>query len=185
MSISCEKVRSAFPKYLEDSLDAPDRREFRDHLASCPGCRDGLGSVEPSLFFARVKPEEVSDEDVAKVLAGVRAGIALGETEKRAGSARRGSRRRVAAVASAAALAAMTLFLPGSARRPADAVATPIAASAPAPAAAFPAGRGFSPASEKAPATTFPADATIYDWNPGAASEEPRVVWIVDRSIDI
>jgi hypothetical protein len=79
----------------------------------------------------------------------------------------------------------MTLLLPGSARRPADAVAAPIAASAPAPAVVFPAGRGFSPASEKAPAATFPADATIYDWNPGAASEEPRVVWIVDRSIDI
>ena len=29
----------------------------------------------------------------------------------------------------------------------------------------------------------FPADATIYDWSPGAG--QPRVVWIVDRSIDI
>jgi anti-sigma factor RsiW len=185
VSVSCEKFRATLPGYLEDSLDAPERHEFRDHLASCPGCRDGFASVEPSLLFARVTPDEVSDGDVAKVLAGVRAGIALAETEKRAGSARRGSRRRVAAVAASAALAAMTLLVPGSGRRPADAVATPVVASAPAPATVFPAGRGFSPASEKAPATTFPADATIYDWNPGAASEEPRVVWIVDRSIDI
>jgi len=26
-------------------------------------------------------------------------------------------------------------------------------------------------------------DATIYDWNPGGG--QPRVVWIVDRSLDI
>jgi Putative zinc-finger len=29
----------------------------------------------------------------------------------------------------------------------------------------------------------IPADATIYDWNPGGG--QPRVVWIVDRSLDI
>ncbi len=29
----------------------------------------------------------------------------------------------------------------------------------------------------------LPADATIYDWNPGGG--QPRVVWIVDRSLDI
>lgn len=29
----------------------------------------------------------------------------------------------------------------------------------------------------------LPADATIYDWNPGGG--RPRVVWIVDRSLDI
>jgi len=28
-----------------------------------------------------------------------------------------------------------------------------------------------------------PGDATIYDWNPGGG--QPRVVWIVDRSLDI
>ena len=30
-----------------------------------------------------------------------------------------------------------------------------------------------------------PAEATVYDWNPGAGREEPRVVWIVDRGLDI
>jgi len=29
----------------------------------------------------------------------------------------------------------------------------------------------------------LPGDATIYDWNPGGG--QPRVVWIVDRSLDI
>jgi hypothetical protein len=30
-----------------------------------------------------------------------------------------------------------------------------------------------------------PAEATVYDWSPGAGREEPRVVWIVDRGLDI
>ena len=34
-------------------------------------------------------------------------------------------------------------------------------------------------------AATAPTDATVYDWNPGAGREEPRVVWIVDRGLDI
>jgi hypothetical protein len=29
------------------------------------------------------------------------------------------------------------------------------------------------------------SSATVYDWNPGAGREEPRVVWIVDRGLDI
>ena len=28
-------------------------------------------------------------------------------------------------------------------------------------------------------------DATVYEWSPGAGREEPRVVWIVDRGLDI
>lgn len=186
MSASCGTILERVPAYLEDALTADERREFRNHLASCPACRNRVAGVEPSLLFARVGPEDVSAEDVARVLAGVRAGIALARTEKRVGGPSRGTRRRMAAMASAAALAAMTLVLPGSARRPADSIGTPLAVS-PAPAAeANPASApGFAPASEKAPSATFPADATIYDWNPGAASQELRVVWIVDRSLDI
>jgi anti-sigma factor RsiW len=185
VSASCGTVRERISPYLADALTADDRREFREHLASCPACRDRVAGVEPSLLFSRVGPEEVSAEDVARVLAGVRTGIALVRTESRVGRARRGSRRSVAAMASAAALAAMTLVLPGSGRRPDDTIAVPLTASAPAPGADFAPAKGFSPASERAPSATFPADATIYDWNPGAASQEPRVVWIVDRSLDI
>jgi hypothetical protein len=79
-------------------------------------------------------------------------------------------------MASAAAVAAMTLVLPGSSRSTGPVAARPPAVS-PAP--------GFSPAARTAPSATFPGDATIYDWNPGAGTEEPRVVWIVDRSLDI
>ena len=184
MSAFCETVLERIPLYLEDALTAEDRREFRAHLASCPACRDRVAGVEPSLLFARVATEEVSAEDVAQVLAGVRAGIALARSQRRVGESR-GSRRRMAAMASAAALAAMTLVLPGSARRPADTLVMPLGVSVPATGAAVTQPTGFSPASGEAPAATFPADATIYDWNPGAASQEPRVIWIVDRSLDI
>lgn len=178
MSALCATVRGRLPGYLEDTLSAEDRRGYREHLASCEACRDQVAEIEPSLLFACVGPEEVSSEDVVQVLAGVRAGIAIADAERRAGLARKRGRRRVAAMASAAALAAMTLVLPGggpTGRRPVD----PVVAAPSAPAA------GFAPAAQIAPSGTFPTDATIYDWNPGAASEEPRVVWIVDRSLDI
>ena len=175
MSALCATVRDRLPEYLEDALSAEDRRAYREHLASCDACRDRVAEMEPSLLFARLGPEEVSSEDVARVLAGVRVGISIADAERRAGHARKRGRRRVAAMASAAALAAMTLILPGSGRRP----SAPVVLSPSAPAA------GFAPAAQSAPSGTFPTDATIYDWNPGAASEEPRVVWIVDRSLDI
>ena len=177
MNALCQTVRGRLPEYLDDGLSTEDRRAYREHIGSCEACRDSVLEIEASLVFARVRPEDVSSEDVERVLTGVRAGIGLAEAERRAGRARNRGRHRVAAMASAAALAAMTLVLPGSrpaARRPAG----PVAAAPSAPA-------GFAPAAQTAPSGTFPSEATIYDWNPGTASEEPRVVWIVDRSLDI
>lgn len=177
MSARCDRVRDRVGEYLDDALPAGDVRDFREHLSSCDDCRDHVVSREPSLLFTRVVADEVSADDVARVLSGVRAGIALRETERKLALSRTGGRRRVAAIASAAAVAAMTLLLPGAARRPsrtATAVSPPVEAAAP----------GFAPAA-RGSSRTFPADATIYDWNPGAGVEEPRVVWIVDRSLDI
>jgi hypothetical protein len=32
----------------------------------------------------------------------------------------------------------------------------------------------------------MPASATIYEWNPGTGSPgDPKIVWIVDRSLDL
>lgn len=177
MSVLCGTVRERLPEYLEDVLAADERRELKEHLASCDDCAGEIAQIEPSLLFARIPADEVSSEEVLSVLAGVRAGIALAQTERRVGRSRAKSRRRLAVMSSAAALVAMTLVLPGSGRAPVDSVARTEPVAAPAP--------GFAPASRKAPTTTFPADATIYDWNPGTASQEPRVVWIVDRSLDI
>ncbi|MFN2386795.1 MAG: hypothetical protein ABR576_11015, partial [Thermoanaerobaculia bacterium] len=68
---------------------------------------------------------------------------------------------------------------PGPRSVPAVAADLP-AAGAPAPSAPFLPG-----AAAAATGGRFPEDATIYDWNPGSSRNEPRVVWIVDRSLDI
>ena len=178
MSARCEAVRERLSEYLEDALPAQEVRDFREHLASCDGCRDAVVAHEPSLLFTRVTRDEVSAEDVERVLAGVRSGITLREAERKLADARSNRRRRPAALASAAAVAAMTLLLPGTVRRQTPtaitAVSPPVETAAP----------GFAPAA-RGSSETFPADATIYDWNPGAGVEEPRVVWIVDGSLDI
>ena len=47
---------------------------------------------------------------------------------------------------------------------------------------------GLQPAGLPAQASAAATDATaatVYDLNPGAGREEPRVVWIVDRGLDI
>jgi hypothetical protein len=178
VSVRCDGVRGRVGDYLEDGLASVEVGDFRDHLRSCDECRDEIVSREPSLLFARVARDEVSAEDVARVLSGVRTGIALREAERKLERSRSGRRRRRLAIASAAAVAAMTLLLPGAARYPARTAATavspPVETAAP----------GFAPAA-RGSSRTFPANATIYDWNPGAGVEEPRVVWIVDRSLDI
>jgi len=180
MSARCSESVERLAGYFDESLPAADRRTLREHLSECGSCRDEAAAFEPSVVFARFRPEEVSAEDVARVLAGVRAGLALKETERKLATARSRGRHRVAAIGSAAALAAMTLVLPASRRQPAPApTAATAPVEAPAPAA------GFAPVSERDANRTFPADATIYDLNPGAGSSEPRVVWIVDRSLDI
>ena len=178
MSPACAQARGRLPGYLDDELTVVDARALRGHLAVCAACREDLAATEPTLLFARVSPEEVSPEDLRRVVEGVRTGVALKEAELKLARGRAQRRSRIAAIASAAAVAAMTLMMPGSSR---STVEPPIAARPP---AASPA-RGFSPAARTAPTATFPADATIYDWNPGAGTEEPRVVWIVDRSLDI
>jgi anti-sigma factor RsiW len=176
VSPACQQVRGRLPEYLDDALVAGDARAVREHLTICGACRDDLAATEPTLLFARVSPEDVSAEDVRRVLEGVRTGVALKESERKLALGRARRRSRIAAMASAAAVAAMTLVLPGSSRSTGPVAARPPAVS-PAP--------GFSPAARTAPSATFPGNATIYDWNPGAGTEEPRVVWIVDRSLDI
>jgi putative zinc finger protein len=178
VSAACGQFRGRLPEYLDDVLSTDEARALRGHLVSCGDCRNDLAGTEPALLFARVSPEDVSPEDVRRVVAGVRTGVALMEAERKLALGRARRRSRVAAIASAAAVAAMTLMMPGSSR---SRVEAPIAARPP---VASPA-TGFAPAARTAPTTTFPADATIYDWNPGTGTEEPRVVWIVDRSLDI
>jgi hypothetical protein len=184
MTFSCGEVRDRFAAYGSEALAAGERRAVREHLRSCGPCREEASASDPLFLFAEAGGAgPVPPGETAVVLAAVRAGIALKTAERRLEVP--AARRRAGALASAAAALALTLLGPGApARRaPADALA----------ARGGPAGRSFVPVSNPVPAgeilpkaggtKTYPADATIYDMTSGAG--QPRVVWIVDRSLDI
>lgn len=181
MSLSCPDVRVRFEAYAADSLESGDRSAVREHLVSCPPCREEAAAFDPVLLFATVPAAPESSQEVDRIVSAVRTGILLKTAERRLETPSR--RRRVGALASAAAAVALTILVPGApARRDLAAVPERAAektmfhpAARPAPAA-----EGFEKAGGR---QKFPADATIYDWSTGAG--EPRVVWIVDRSIDI
>jgi hypothetical protein len=183
MTLSCEEVRDRFEAYGSEALTAGERGAVREHLRSCEPCRQEASAADPLFLFAGAGAAPVPADETAGVLAAVRAGIALKTAERRLEAPT--ARRRAGALASAAAAVVLTLLVPGApARRaPRDALATQ----------GGHAGRSFVPASNTIPAgevlpkaggtKTYPADATIYDLGSGAG--EPRVVWIVDRSLDI
>src|SRR5215472_15268703 len=186
MSVSCREALAAIPVYETESLERGERQALREHLAVCGDCRAVAVHTDPGLLFATAISEgnpdaETSDEDVARILTGVRAGIALRQAERKlAGETPR--RRRGVAAAVAAAVIAFSLLIPASNSHPGARRETANLAPARVPA------RGpmvpvASPAAPTVPTSKFPADATIYDLSPGAG--EPRVVWIVDRSLDI
>ena len=185
MTLSCEQARERFGGYTAEGLGAGERRAVREHLGTCAACREAAAARDPLLVFSTARTAPVSPEEAGRVLAAVRAGIALREAQERLEAPV--VRRRVGALASAAAALALTLLAPGKA-----------AYRAPSPSSVRPAERdavksSFAPATNPAPlpdilektdgAGKYPADATIYELNPGAG--QPRVVWIVDRSIDI
>ncbi len=183
MILACAAVRDRFEDYAADALSIEERRAVREHLAACVPCRQEAVAGDSLFLFAGSGPAAVSSDEGPRVLEAVRAGIALRQTELRLESP--GRRRRWSALASAAAALALTLLLTGApARREISRVSATSRGGAVTnlvPAAnAAPGAKVF----EKTGGTrNYPADATIYDWGPGAG--EPRVVWIVDRSIDI
>ncbi|HTR05045.1 MAG TPA: zf-HC2 domain-containing protein [Thermoanaerobaculia bacterium] len=187
MSALCGIVREGLHDYLADALPAPQRRILREHLAVCEICRGEAASRDASLVFARAFETDAPASETEAILASVRTGVAHIEAERRVAAGRR-SRRPAAAAAVAAAAALLAVAVPGALSRrapPPTAVAAvaPVPTEAPAPVPSVP-----DVAAEPAalPGTgTLPASATVYDLNPGAGREEPRVVWIVDRGLDI
>jgi hypothetical protein len=182
MSASCRQILSRLEDYAMEALSAEQRRAVREHLSRCADCRAEAVAADPLFLFAGSAPAALPDEEASRILEAVRAGVAWKQAESRIESPAR--RRRWSALASAAAAVILTLWLPGAAARrtagrapgqpqAAETVLAPAAAPAPAgDVLEAPGGR-----------QRYPADATIYDWNSGPG--QPRVVWIVDRSIDI
>jgi hypothetical protein len=178
VSPACMDVRARFAAYADETLTPLERSAMREHVALCGPCREEAASTDATLLFAAGgPPAEVSAADMALILQGVRAGVALKRAERRLAR----PPRRAAAVAAAAAVALFTLALPGGPERDARDVRR-----------AEPAAEAVTPSASArfglATAAGAPADAegaTVYEIAPGAGPNEPRVVWIVDRSLDI
>lgn len=196
MSVICPILRGSFEEYRNDALPAPQRRILREHLSVCVECRDLAAAGDPSMIFARPFPDEtLPSAEASRILDNVRTAVAFAQTEQRI---RRTSRRAVGAVAAAAAFGALLILTPGGGTGTGpietavagnatsalnDTSTSSAAAPSEAPAVIVPAAAPASMETEAFPAPS--AEATIYDWNPGAGREEPRVVWIVDRGLDI
>ena len=183
MSPICLILRESFDDYLGDALPAPQRRMLREHLAVCAECLGAATAKDASFLFARSMPGEVAPDDTARILLGVRAGVGHIETERRIGVARR---RPVAGAAAAAAVVLLVLTIPGGSDAGREPGTAALPAPVPSPAASEQADTlGLAPAGLTAEAALPSPGATVYDLNPGADRTEPRVVWIVDRGLDI
>jgi hypothetical protein len=202
---ACVSARALFAGYLDETLSREERSSVREHIAGCAGCRRVASSDDPAFLFAGIREAEpeVTPAETAKILEAVRTGIQLKTAERRLreARARRRSWARPAMTAAAAVAAGVLAWRlsprPESARiasvhgaAPATGAnvrsahsAAPVAESPARPASIAPSlPGGLEPAKTDAKGNV-PGDATIYDWNPGGG--QPRVVWIVDRSLDI
>lgn len=175
MSPACPEFRARFAAYAAETLTSSERRAVREHLALCGPCREEASAADATLLFAAGGPaEEVSAADMARILEGVRAGVAIKQAERRLVR----PRRRAAAVAAAAAVALFTLALPGG--------PSPSPSQGPdASAASVPAMKAVTPGFSRAAAPADSNGATVYEIAPGAGPNEPRVVWIVGHALDI
>jgi len=200
LPLTCAQARDRFAAYLDERLGRQERDAVRRHLEHCDSCRREASEQDPAFAFAFLgegSAVQVSPEETAAILAAVRTGIELKKAERRVagmGGIAGTGRFRVAASVAAAALVAAVIATSGSSRapgpkpvEPAKIAEAPPAAAAVSPASEFPESTGplspFAEAHGPAKGQKLPADATIYDWNPGGG--QPRVVWIVDRSLDI
>lgn len=179
MTGPCGSAAGRVEAYRRERLPEAERRAFRAHLSECDSCRREALAADPTLIFAAAPaPPPVGDAEARAILENVKAAIAVREADRRlrGDGARRG--RRSAAALAAAALLALTFSAPLARRRPGVSVAR----SSPAGIAGT-ANRILRPGSEE---PSMPSSATIYEWNPGTASpDDPKIVWIVDRSLDL
>ena len=169
--------------FLSDSLGRADRAAAADHVRSCADCRLRALEGDPAAVFRlALSPEpSVSDEETRQILENVRVAIAIRQASRRIErpAASWPGLRRTAAALAAAALLSLTASSPMS--RTSRRAASPARGSSPAPSAFV---RAAAP--ERSDDALAPATATVYEWNPGANSpDDPKIVWIVDRSLDL
>lgn len=184
--MTCSELRPLVSAYLADRLSAAARSEFRAHLTGCGECRSAAAETEPTLLFAAPPRDEERPDEVRMVLANVRAAIAVREMERRIekpAASDRAHRRAVVGLASAAALAGLALLTPR-----AQAPLLPSASTTGASAMAFtPAASAITPVRlSKSLEPVAPSSATVYEWNTNRGKADGmKIVWIVDRSLDL
>jgi putative zinc finger protein len=178
----CPAADSRIDAYRRESLPESDRREFRAHLAECSGCRDRAIAADPTLIFAAAPPLPASSDADAQarlVLESVKAALAVRSAARKIDRPRVRHGVRAAAAVAAAVLVALT----SSSARRSRSVAVPVGRAT---TGNFQnaATKIVRPGADESP--SMPSSATIYEWNPGTASpNDPTIVWIVDRSLDL
>jgi len=180
VTATCPVPAASIEAYRRDAVPEPERRALRAHLAACPACRDRAVAADPTLIFALAPaPPPPDDAQARQVLENVRAALAVRSASRKVERAHGRQGLRAAAVVAAAALLALT----SSASRRPRAVAASVSRAA---------RGGFQDAATKVvrpgadDSPSMPSSATIYEWNPGTASpDDPKIVWIVDRSLDL
>jgi anti-sigma factor RsiW len=63
IDIPCAQIVEMVTQYLDDALDADQRRSFEEHLADCPPCRLYLEQMELTLSqLGAVRERDLSPE---------------------------------------------------------------------------------------------------------------------------
>lgn len=193
MTQACERFRSDLPAYLDDALAGETRTELRRHLGDCGMCRQFAVEREPSLLFAApaVEAVDLDERESRQILEAVRGAVALRQAAARLEKPHAGrAPGRAAAAAIAAAAVGSLLFwsLPRHHTAPGQIAAVAPVMIPQATAAVTLKSSGSRPVFPQAPGDTAvtPASATVYEWTPASGDvKDPKIVWIVDRSLDI
>jgi anti-sigma factor RsiW len=183
--VTCMEFRPQISAYVADEMIPAVRSEFRSHLTACGECRAAAVAIEPTLLFSAPMRDEERPENVRAVLANVRAAVAVRETARRIerpAASDRAHRRAVVGLASAATLAGLALLSPR-----AQAPGLPAARQDATATASIPATSDITPARlSKSLEPVSPSSATVYEWNTDRGkSDGMKIVWIVDRSIEL
>jgi anti-sigma factor RsiW len=64
--IECQKVVELVTAYLDDALDARDRKRLEAHFAACPHCSAYLEQIRETIALTgAIVPEQLSDDALA------------------------------------------------------------------------------------------------------------------------
>ena len=67
--LTCQELVELVTDYLEDMLDAGDRRRFEEHVSACEGCTAYLDQMRETLrVVGTIEPESLSAEAESELL---------------------------------------------------------------------------------------------------------------------